>query len=51
LSGYRVDLHTHFIPAFYREALLAADKGQPDGIPALPPWDVTEPWPPWNGSE
>ncbi|HEX4394092.1 MAG TPA: amidohydrolase family protein [Mycobacterium sp.] len=35
----RIDLHAHYIPDFYREALLAAGEGQPDGIPGIPAWD------------
>ena len=35
----RIDVHAHFLPAFYREALIEAGLGQPDGIHALPAWD------------
>ena len=35
----RVDLHAHYIPGFYREALLAAGHEHPDGIQAIPGWD------------
>ncbi|AMO63943.1 putative hydrolase [Mycolicibacterium phlei] len=35
----RIDVHAHFIPEFYREALLEAGHSQPDGINAIPPWD------------
>jgi 6-methylsalicylate decarboxylase len=34
----KVDVHAHFIPDEYREALIAAGQDRPDGIPALPPW-------------
>ena len=34
-----VDVHMHFIPAFYRHALASANMSSPDGISALPPWD------------
>ena len=34
-----VDVHMHFIPDFYRDALASANMASPDGINALPPWD------------
>ena len=34
-----VDVHMHFIPDFYRDALASANMAGPDGIDALPPWD------------
>jgi len=34
----RVDVHAHFVPEFYREALISAGQGRPDGIPAIPEW-------------
>ena len=34
-----IDVHMHFIPDFYREALASANMASPDGIHALPPWD------------
>jgi hypothetical protein len=34
-----VDVHMHFIPEFYRDALASANMTSPDGINALPPWD------------
>jgi predicted TIM-barrel fold metal-dependent hydrolase len=37
----RIDVHAHFIPDFYRRALLDAGHAQPDGIRAIPPWDET----------
>jgi len=39
MSFEKIDLHAHHIPDFYRDALLAAGQGQPDGIPAIPEWD------------
>lgn len=33
-----VDIHSHFVPDFYREALLAAGHDQPDGIKGIPEW-------------
>src|ERR1700677_327062 len=34
-----VDVHMHFIPELYRDALASANMSSPDGISALPPWD------------
>jgi len=34
----RIDVHSHFIPDFYREAVIAAGHGKPDGMPGIPPW-------------
>ena len=34
----RIDVHAHFLPDFYRDALRAAGLLQPDGIKALPSW-------------
>ena len=33
-----IDVHAHFIPDFYREALEAAGQQSPDGIHRLPDW-------------
>lgn len=38
----RIDVHTHFVPDFYREALFAAGLSRPDGIKAIPPWSAEE---------
>jgi predicted TIM-barrel fold metal-dependent hydrolase len=38
----RIDVHAHFVPDFYREALITAGLSQPDGIRAIPPWSVEE---------
>ncbi len=35
----RIDVHTHFIPAFYRQALVDAGLSKPDGIRGIPDWD------------
>ena len=35
----RIDVHSHFIPDFYRDALMAAGQSAPDGIQKLPDWD------------
>ncbi len=37
----RIDVHVHFIPDFYRDALVAAGYSKLDGIQALPSWDPT----------
>lgn len=34
----RIDVHAHFVPDFYREALVKVGLSQPDGIKAIPPW-------------
>jgi predicted TIM-barrel fold metal-dependent hydrolase len=36
----RIDVHAHFLPDDYRAAALAARQDHPDGMPALPTWDV-----------
>ncbi|KAJ5654757.1 hypothetical protein N7490_001760 [Penicillium lividum] len=38
----RIDVHAHFVPPSYRAYCLENDfaqKGHPDGMPAIPPWD------------
>ena len=35
----RIDVHQHFIPDYYRTALLAAGVSQPDGMAAIPDWN------------
>jgi 6-methylsalicylate decarboxylase len=34
----RIDVHQHFLPDFYREALAAAGVVHPDGMAAVPEW-------------
>jgi hypothetical protein len=34
----RVDVHAHFLPAFYNDALVEAGQTHPDGMPAIPKW-------------
>ncbi|MFF8652983.1 amidohydrolase family protein [Streptomyces huasconensis] len=34
----RIDVHCHYIPDFYREALIANGHSEPDGVPFIPPW-------------
>lgn len=38
----KIDIHAHFIPDFYRDALTSAGQSTPDGLPALPNWDPSE---------
>ncbi|WP_432854313.1 amidohydrolase family protein [Amycolatopsis sp. CA-161197] len=38
----RIDVHAHFVPGFYREALVAAGHARPDGIKAIPEWSAEE---------
>ncbi|MGZ4791357.1 MAG: amidohydrolase family protein [Ilumatobacteraceae bacterium] len=37
-----IDVHAHFIPAQYREALTAAGIDQPDGMPRVPTWSADD---------
>jgi len=37
-----IDVHHHFLPARYREALERSGNGLPDGIAALPAWSEAE---------
>lgn len=32
----RVDIHSHFIPPFWREESIKYGYGQPDGMPVIP---------------
>lgn len=41
-SFNRIDTHAHFLPSFYRDALLEAGITKPDGMPAIPPWSEKE---------
>ncbi|MFG2674738.1 amidohydrolase family protein [Streptomyces sp. NPDC048445] len=34
----RVDVHCHYLPDFYRQALIEAGHSEPDGIPFIPQW-------------
>ncbi len=36
----RLDVHAHFLPAAYRDALAAAGHHRPDGFPQIPDWDA-----------
>lgn len=34
----RIDVHCHYLPDFYREALIAGGHHHPDGVPFIPEW-------------
>ncbi|KAK4979548.1 hypothetical protein LTR66_010451 [Elasticomyces elasticus] len=34
----RIDVHSHYLPPFYRKALQEKGHGNPDGMPAIPEW-------------
>lgn len=36
----RIDVHSHFLPSFYRDALAANGHTHPDGMPAIPEWST-----------
>jgi predicted TIM-barrel fold metal-dependent hydrolase len=36
----RIDVHSHFLPDFYTDALVANGHTQPDGMPAVPKWST-----------
>ena len=36
----KIDVHAHFLPPGYREALIANGQAQPDGFPILPTWSA-----------
>jgi predicted TIM-barrel fold metal-dependent hydrolase len=36
----RIDVHSHFLPPFYREALAQNGHTHPDGMPAIPEWSL-----------
>lgn len=38
----RIDVHAHYIPAAYREAMMQAGLAHADGIRGLPQWDVAQ---------
>ena len=37
-----LDVHAHYLPAPYRQALNDAGHAQPDGMPAIPEWSASE---------
>lgn len=38
----KIDIHAHYLPDFYREALQRAGHAQPDGFPEIPTWSAPE---------
>ena len=36
----RIDVHAHFLPDFYRDALVRAGQTHPDGMGAIPEWSL-----------
>jgi predicted TIM-barrel fold metal-dependent hydrolase len=38
----KIDVHAHYLPELYREALRAGGHDQPDGFPYIPEWSATE---------
>jgi predicted TIM-barrel fold metal-dependent hydrolase len=38
MSSKRIDVHAHFVPDFYRRALVEAGRTKPDGMPGIPQW-------------
>ena len=40
MTARRVDVHAHYLPADYRQALLDGGHDQPDGFPVLPEWSA-----------
>jgi predicted TIM-barrel fold metal-dependent hydrolase len=36
----RIDVHSHFLPPFYRDALASHGHSRPDGMPAIPEWSL-----------
>lgn len=42
MQSARIDVHAHFLPDFYRDALVEAGQTRPDGMPAIPNWSEKE---------
>jgi 6-methylsalicylate decarboxylase len=38
----KIDVHAHYLPELYRDALRAAGHDQPDGFPYIPDWSAEE---------
>jgi predicted TIM-barrel fold metal-dependent hydrolase len=36
----RIDVHSHFLPPFYRTALASNNHSHPDGMPSIPEWST-----------
>lgn len=37
-----IDVHAHYVPDFYRQALTDHGHAQPDGFPHIPDWSAEE---------
>ncbi|KAF2702861.1 hypothetical protein K504DRAFT_393654 [Pleomassaria siparia CBS 279.74] len=37
----RIDVHSHFLPPDYSQALASNGHSKPDGMPAIPPWSTS----------
>jgi 6-methylsalicylate decarboxylase len=42
IDARKIDVHAHYLPDFYREALERAGHAQPDGFPEVPTWSAQE---------
>ena len=40
MANHKIDVHAHFLPDFYRQALLDNGITDPDGMPGIPAWSV-----------
>lgn len=38
MSQSRIDVHAHYLPDFYRQALAESGHARPDGMPKIPEW-------------
>jgi 6-methylsalicylate decarboxylase len=38
----KIDVHAHYLPDFYRDALAEHGHGQPDGFPYIPEWSAED---------
>jgi 6-methylsalicylate decarboxylase len=39
MTAVRIDVHAHFLPNFYHDALVEAGQTSPDGFPGIPKWN------------
>ncbi len=42
MTAGHLDVHAHYLPDFYRDALVASGHTRPDGMPAIPEWSAVE---------
>jgi 6-methylsalicylate decarboxylase len=42
MPAHKIDVHAHYVPPDYRQALLDHGHAQPDGFPVLPTWSPEE---------